>query len=269
MSTGNQCARCGGPLMHGPAVEGLCAACLLGDGVREQTAAFDEGAPYRLVNLLGENDRATTYLAALDGPPPTHVVVKVLRVDMDGRELGARIDTLKTELAALDHPNIVGLLDGGWPGRGRAYVVSKYIKGLPLITSCRRAAASVSQRLRLLEEVCLAVAHAHERRVTHGGITSENVLVVQQAEGTTVRVVDFGLSRLIPTSTPPLDLAAAVIEDVRQLVALLEALLSPVASEDLDHHDTVARLLHDARGSTAASRWTSAEQLAADLRSHV
>ena len=264
MSTGGRCAQCGGPLM----VEGLCAACLLGDGVHEQTAGL-EGAPYRLVNLLGENDRATAYLAALDGQTPTQVVVKVLRSDLDGRELGERIDVLKTKLAALDHPNIVGLLDGGWPGRGRAYVVSEYIKGLPLIPSCRRAAASASERLRLLAQVCLAVAYAHERGVTHGGITSANVLVVTQAGDPAVRVVDFGLARLVAAPTPPPDLAADVIEDLRQLVALLGDLLSPIESENLNRHDAVKRLLDDARGSTAPSRWTSAAQLAADLRKNV
>ena len=263
MSTGGRCAECGGPLM----VEGLCAACLLGDGVREQTAGF-EGAPYRLINLLGENDRATAYLAAL-GQTPTQVVVKVLRSDLDGRELGERIDTLKTELAALDHPNIVGLLDGGWPGRGRAYVVSEYIRGLPLIPWCQRAEASASERLRLLMHVCLAVAYAHEKGVTHGGITSANVLVVTQAGDAAVRVVDFGLARLTAAPTPPLDLAANVIEDVRQLVTLLDALLSPIESEDLDDHDAIERLLDDARGSNAASRWTAAAQLAADLREYV
>ena len=265
MSTAGRCAGCGGTLMPGTAIQGLCAACLLGDGVDAQAHATDAGTSYRLLNILGDSERATTYLATLDGPTREHVVVKVLRSNIDPHTLAARIKRLRAELATLDHPHIVGLRDGGWPGRGRPYVISEYVRGRPLVQFCRRSEIGASERLRLLVQVCLAVAHAHESGVTHGGLGSANTLVVEQAEGTVVRVVDFGLTRLLLTSAP-LDLATTVMEDVHQLVTLLQDLLSPFTSEELGH--AVARLLSidDAGQRTLVSRWTSAAQMAKDLR---
>ena len=265
MSTAGRCAGCGNRLVPGTAIQGLCAACLLSDGVEAQAHATDADTSYRLLNMLGDSERGTTYLATLDGPTREHVVVKVLRSHIDPHALAARINRLRAELATLDHPNIVGLRDGGWPGRGRPYVVSEYIRGRPLVQFCRRSEVGASERLRLLVQVCVAVAHAHERGITHGGLSSANVLVVQQAEGAVARVVDFGLTRLVQTSAP-LDLATAVLEDVRHLVTLQQDLLSPLTSEELGHAIALLLDIDDAGQRSHASRWTSAAQMATDLR---
>jgi serine/threonine-protein kinase len=68
------------------------------------------------------------------------------------------------------------------------------VQGTRIDQHLATARAPMSQRLRLFEEVCDAVAFAHQRLVVHRDLKPANVLVAADGH---VRLLDFGIARLL------------------------------------------------------------------------
>src|SRR5947207_3381481 len=91
--------------------------------------------------------------------------------------------------AKLKHPNIVTLYEAGTL-EGKRYLAMQLIEGTSLATWLRTEVhAGLRQKVGLLRDVALAVAHAHEQGVFHRDLKPQNVLL--DAEGTPF-VTDFG-----------------------------------------------------------------------------
>ena len=70
------------------------------------------------------------YLAERDDAEFAHrVAIKMLSCAIGSSEAIARLRDERQILAALDHPNIVHLLDGGSTDDGMPYLVMEYIEG--------------------------------------------------------------------------------------------------------------------------------------------
>jgi len=57
-------------------------------------------------------------------------------------------------LAALDHPNIARILDGGTTDDHLPYYVMDFVEGQPINSHCDNLRLSLASRLRLLRQVC-------------------------------------------------------------------------------------------------------------------
>lgn len=85
---------------------------LAGDAITAQVGR--RIGPFRLIGLLGEGGMGAVYLAERDDAQFTHrVAIKILSHSVGSPEAIARFRDERQILAALEHPNIVRLLDGG------------------------------------------------------------------------------------------------------------------------------------------------------------
>jgi serine/threonine protein kinase len=96
-------------------------------------------------------------------------------------------------LARLRHPHVIPIRSEG-EVFGHAYFVTPWIDGLPLHEYVKQKRISLNARLKILENVCSAVSHAHKRGVMHLDLKPSNVLMDSTGEPV---VLDFGLARLI------------------------------------------------------------------------
>jgi serine/threonine protein kinase/formylglycine-generating enzyme required for sulfatase activity len=151
--------------------------------------------PYRIVSVLGEGGMGTVYLAEEQHPIRRRVALKIVRRDMDTRELLARFERERQALALMEHSGIARVYGAGTTRRGRPYFVMEYVPGTPITVYCDERSWSVSRRLQLFVKVCLAVHHAHQKGVIHRDIKPTNVLVADGDEGAVPKVIDFGVSR--------------------------------------------------------------------------
>src|SRR5690606_8003662 len=103
-------------------------------------------------------------------------------------------------LAALNHPAIAQLHDGGVSSTRAPYLVMEYVDGEPLDQYCDRHQLDVEARLQLFSRVCEAVQYAHQHLVVHRDLKPGNVLVTRDGH---VKLLDFGIATLLADDGVP------------------------------------------------------------------
>jgi len=92
---------------------------------------------YRIMGKIGEGGMAVVYLAErVDQEFRKHVAIKMVRPGASSSEILRRFRNERQTLAALDHPNIVKLLDGGSTEEELPYLVMDYVQGVPIDQYC-------------------------------------------------------------------------------------------------------------------------------------
>jgi serine/threonine protein kinase len=154
---------------------------------------------YRVLRELGRGGMGKVYLAArADGSFQKVVAIKLMRSYADSSAVVKRFQRERDILAALEHPHIARLLDGGSTEAGLPYFVMEYVDGRPIDAWCNDRSLNVTDRLTLFEKVCSAVQYAHAHLVVHLDLKPGNILVT--ADGT-VKLLDFGIAQLLRAGT--------------------------------------------------------------------
>lgn len=151
--------------------------------------------PYRLLSELGSGGTSTVWLAErADGSIQRHVALKLPHLGLVDRGIAERIARERDILASLEHPSIARLYDAGIDERGRPYLALEYVAGQPPDEYCRRERLSIRERLKIFLEILCTVSFAHARLVVHRDLKPSNI---QIAKGGDVRLLDFGIARLL------------------------------------------------------------------------
>jgi serine/threonine protein kinase len=134
------------------------------------------------------------YLARRDdGAFEKKVAVKLVRRGIDTDFNLRRFRLERRALAALEHPNIARLIDGGATADGVPYFVMEYVAGRTLFDYCDRRELDLTARLELFRQICAAVAHAHEKQIVHRDLKPGNILVTDEGA---VKLLDFGIAKI-------------------------------------------------------------------------
>jgi WD40 repeat protein/DNA-binding SARP family transcriptional activator/class 3 adenylate cyclase len=189
----------------------------LHERVLKQDPGLDlRGEPLRGYRLLEKVDDGPTGVVfrAIQPHVERDVAVKGFHEGIAADpEFVRRFDPDAQAIAALEHPHIAPIYDY-WREPGRAYVVSRYLRGGSLRAIEERGEPLERDRaLRVVEQISLALAFAHRQGVAHGNVGSSNILF--DPEGNAY-LGDF-LIRGGPAPNPS--------EDVRELVGLVKHLL--------------------------------------------
>ncbi|MFZ4575732.1 MAG: serine/threonine-protein kinase, partial [Phycisphaerales bacterium] len=178
----------------------VAAARIVGDSASspERPASESVGAeigPYRLVEQIGEGTFGVVFLAEQERPVKRRVALKIIKAGMDTRRFVARFQAERQTLAAMNHPNIARVIDGGATEMGRPYFVMEYVQGEPITAYADRHTLNLRSRLELFISVCEAIQHAHQRGIIHRDIKPNNILVTELDGRATPKVIDFGIAK--------------------------------------------------------------------------
>ena len=154
---------------------------------------------YDLKSVLGEGGFGVVYLAEQTEPVTRRVALKIIKLGMDTRAVLRRFEAERQTLAMLDHSDIARLLDGGQTKSGRPYFVMEYVDGRSITEYCDSEKLGITRRLELFKHACEAVQHAHTKGVIHRDIKPSNILVATIDGKAIVKVIDFGISKLLDT----------------------------------------------------------------------
>ncbi|MEM7585006.1 MAG: protein kinase [Acidobacteriota bacterium] len=96
------------------------------------------------------------------------------------------------------HPNAVAVSDFGVSDTGVAYLVMELLEGAGLEHEIRGKGRLSPQRcLEIFEPLCNVLAEAHEAGLVHRDIKPENVFLHRGPQGEQVKVLDFGIAKLV------------------------------------------------------------------------
>jgi serine/threonine protein kinase/formylglycine-generating enzyme required for sulfatase activity len=161
-----------------------------GDG-----AAPTQIGPYRILDRLGAGGMGEVYVAEQSEPVKRRVALKLIKLGMDSREVVARFQQERQALALMAHDGIAKVYDVGTTERGQPYFVMELVKGVPLNEYCDEHKLGLKERIGLMQQVCAAVTHAHQKGVVHRDLKPGNVLVADDGGRPHAKVIDFGLAK--------------------------------------------------------------------------
>ena len=162
------------------------------------------GIGYELGDEIGHGGMSVVYKAtrATDG---AHVALKVFDAPAGPHreELTRKFVQEAKLLSALDHPNLIKVLNAGMTNDGSPWLAMDLVEGAS-------GGASLAARLsatapvqpdeirRIYTQLRAALAYCHAKGIVHGDVKAENVLLA--ADGT-VKLADFGIARILRADT--------------------------------------------------------------------
>jgi eukaryotic-like serine/threonine-protein kinase len=114
---------------------------------------------------------------------------------MDSDQILARFELERQALAVMNHPTIAKVFDAGVAATGQSFFAMELVEGVPLARYCDEQNLALEDRIRLFQEVCEGVQHAHQKGVMHRDLKPANLLGAKLGDRDTVKIIDFGLAR--------------------------------------------------------------------------
>jgi len=154
------------------------------------------GSTYLVERELGGGGMSRVFLAQ-EVRLGRQVVVKVLPPELAAGVSAERFEREIQLAAKLQHPHIVPLLTAGAKG-DLLYYVMPHIAGESLRARiAHERALPVGETVRILRDVCDALAYAHGHGVVHRDVKPDNVLL----SGKHALVTDFGVAKAVSMSS--------------------------------------------------------------------
>jgi serine/threonine protein kinase len=154
--------------------------------------------PYEIVGLLGAGGMGEVYRAR-DTRLGRDVAIKVLPPELTSDpERLRRFEQEARAAAALNHPNILALYDVGTHD-GAPYLVTELLEGESLRESLDAGALPVRKAAEIAVQIAQGLAAAHEKGIIHRDLKPANVFLTKDGH---VKILDFGLAKLVPVRGP-------------------------------------------------------------------
>src|SRR4029079_19704138 len=94
-----------------------------------------------------------------------------------------------------DHAHIVEIHDVGETEEGELYLVMEYLVGQSLSSEIGKGPMPVARATDILEQMCAALARAHDLGVVHRDLKSDNIMLTAKGgRQDFVKILDFGLA---------------------------------------------------------------------------
>ena len=148
---------------------------------------------YDIVGLLGRGGMGVVY-RGIDKSLGREVAIKTLTGGISNDpDMLARFYDEGRKTGSFKHSNIVTVYELG-DHNGIPYIAMELIEGNPLDKLIRtEEPLPMIESLRIVEELCAALAYAHRNNVIHRDVKPANIFV--QPDGR-VKLLDFGIARL-------------------------------------------------------------------------
>jgi tetratricopeptide (TPR) repeat protein len=158
-----------------------------------------EVSGFTIVRKIGEGGAGVVYLATRKDAPQRQIALKVVKREAarDRRAL-QRYLTANRLIGTVGHAGLPRTVETGSFPDGRSYVAYDYVDGQTLTARLARTGPMHLNEARpVLRAILEALVALHTKRLAHGDLKTENVILAK-ADGSTPKIVllDFGTDRL-------------------------------------------------------------------------
>ncbi len=151
---------------------------------------------YTVEAELGEGGMGVIYRAVDERGQP--VAIKRLHASVArSPTLVARFQREAAAQAMLSHPNIAALYAVGVTDEGGMFFVLELIEGHDLATELDHGPLVPARAIALTKQLLSGLHHAHQFGLVHRDLKPENILVAETAQGEQVKIIDFGLVKML------------------------------------------------------------------------
>jgi len=151
---------------------------------------------YELESLVGEGSTGLI-VRARDRATGGRVAVKFLRPSLVTDELRLRFGREARAIGALRSPHVVAVIDAGTDA-DLPYMVLEHLEGDDLRKLlAREGRLPIADAVTCMMHVCEALADAHARGIVHRDLKPANVFVTRRDGALFVKVLDFGVSKIL------------------------------------------------------------------------
>jgi serine/threonine protein kinase len=157
---------------------------------------------YRVISEIGRGGMSIVYKARHE-MMDKQVAIKMLQQGLMGDQTSIKRFQQEAQAAScLAHQNVITIFDFGVSPTGQPYLVMDFLEGHSL-ADVIKAENHISQRRAsaIFIQACDALEHAHQKGVLHRDLKSSNIMLVDyDSNPDFVKVVDFGIAKLMPNS---------------------------------------------------------------------
>jgi serine/threonine-protein kinase len=183
---------------------------------------------FRITKVIGRGGMGTVYLGE-HTIISSRVAIKVLMERLATDEnLVSRFYAEARAVNLIGHENIVNIFDMNVVPPHRYYLVMEYLEGKPLnylLTAPVPAAVTIP----ILIQVCDALQAAHDAGIVHRDLKPENIFLMRRGKQENfVKVLDFGLAKLLDSERADQQTAAGLIVGTPEFMSPEQANSAPV-----------------------------------------
>ncbi|MBX9570921.1 MAG: serine/threonine protein kinase [Candidatus Obscuribacterales bacterium] len=125
------------------------------------------------------------------------VALKLLRVSVQDDESKTRFFREFKVLSELNHPHIMTVYGLALGPDSTPYAICEYLEGTSLRTFLDNGALSWRAAAQITIEIAEALHYAHTSGIVHRDLKPENIMLVSKPHSNYVKLIDFGLSRIV------------------------------------------------------------------------
>jgi serine/threonine protein kinase len=185
---------------------------------------------YTIVERLGEGGMGSVYLAeqnAID----QRIAIKVLHAESaESNEIIQRFHREAKVISMLTHPNIVRVFIFGRTDDDLLFLAMEHVDGVELRERMTPGdPLDELTAIKIMKQVCSAVAEAHDLGIIHRDLKPENILLTEfRGDDNYVKILDFGIAKIKrPDETGPQLTQAGIVHGTPEY-------LSPEQAQDED-----------------------------------
>lgn len=134
------------------------------------------------------------------------VAIKVLRAEVAADESVVKRFVQEARAASrVGHPNIIDVTDFGTTRDGLTYQVMEYLEGQTVSQLLKDSGfLGVQRALAIIAQMARALGAAHDKGIVHRDLKPDNVFLLERdARRDFVKIVDFGIAKVLPTEANP------------------------------------------------------------------
>ncbi|MCA9804484.1 MAG: serine/threonine protein kinase [Cyanobacteria bacterium HKST-UBA02] len=155
------------------------------------------GGHYEVLSRIGSGGMSTVYRARHTHLDRTVALKVMLPRLVNDDKTTRRFQQEARAASELKHENICGVSEFAVDESGRAFIVMEHVEGRSLADMiAAEGRMSADRALAIVSQICRGLEHAHSKGVIHRDLKPANVILVEDGEEGTARIVDFGIAKV-------------------------------------------------------------------------